>query len=183
VFHPRAAKARGVKLRGFRGVLPTAEHHHMAVQAKKAAAAARAADLASLIRDIREVGATSHRAIARELDAREVPAAGGGAGARKRREFFPLQRHPEHTRLRSENSRPIAAPICATSLAARSRSSRAISDACRLAGTVMAGAGTAAAVRRASPSLPASSTALVISSANNGMPSVRSMYPAGRSPE
>ena len=71
MFHPRAAKARGVKLRGFRGVLPTAEHHHMAVQAKKAAAAARAADLASLIRDIREVGATSHRAIARELDARE----------------------------------------------------------------------------------------------------------------
>ena len=55
-----AAKARGMKVGGFRGVLPTAEHHHMAVQAKKAAAA-RAADLASLIHDIREAGATSLR--------------------------------------------------------------------------------------------------------------------------
>ena len=33
------------------------------------------------------------------------------------------------------NSRPIAAPICATSLAGPSRSSRAIREACRLAGT------------------------------------------------
>ena len=74
-----------------------------------------------------------------------------------------------------ENSRPIAAPICATSLAGPSRSSRAISEACRLAGTARAGDGTAAAVRRASPSLSASSTAFVISSTNSGMPSVRSM--------
>ena len=57
-----------------------------------------------------------------------------------------------------ENSRPIAAPICATSLAGPSRSSRAISDACRLAGTARVGDGTAAAVRRASPSPLASST-------------------------
>ena len=74
-----------------------------------------------------------------------------------------------------ENSRPIAAPICATSLAGPSRSSRAISDACRLAGTARAGDGIAAAVRCAAPSLSASSTALVISSTNRGMPSVRSM--------
>ena len=73
-----------------------------------------------------------------------------------------------------ENSRPIAAPICATSLAGPSRSSRAISEACKLAGTARAGDGTAATVRRASPSLSASSTALVISSTNSGMPSVRS---------
>ena len=65
-----AAKARGMKVGGFRGVLPTAEHHRMAAQAKKAAAA-RAADLASLNRDIREAGVTSLRAIARELNARE----------------------------------------------------------------------------------------------------------------
>ena len=45
-----------------------------------------------------------------------------------------------------ENSRPIAAPICATSLAVPSRSSRAISDACKLAGTARAGDGTAATV-------------------------------------
>ena len=38
----------------------------------------------------------------------------------------------------------MAAPICATSLADPSRSSRAISDACRLAGTASAGDGMAA---------------------------------------
>ena len=47
------------------------------------------------------------------------------------------------------------------------------------------GRGTAAAVRSAAPSLPASSTAFVISSTNSGMPSVRSMMScrmfAGRS--
>ena len=72
-----------------------------------------------------------------------------------------------------ENSRPMTAPICATSFAGRSRSSRAMSDACKLAGT--AGDGTAAAVHCAAPSLPASNTALVISSTKSGMPSVRSM--------
>ena len=42
------------------------------------------------------------------------------------------------------NSRPIAAPVCATSLAAGpSRSSRAISEACKVAGTDNAGCGTA----------------------------------------
>ena len=49
-----------------------------------------------------------------------------------------------------ENSRPIAAPICATSLAAPSRSRRAISEACRLAGTARAGGGT---VRNGPPRL------------------------------
>jgi hypothetical protein len=44
-----------------------------------------------------------------------------------------------------ENSRPIAASICATSLADPSRSSRAIRDACRLAGTASAEDGTSAA--------------------------------------
>jgi hypothetical protein len=60
-----------------------------------------------------------------------------------------------------------------------------MSDACRLAGTASAGERTAAAVRRASPSLSASRTAFVISSTNSGMPSVRSMMScrtlAGRS--
>jgi hypothetical protein len=72
-----------------------------------------------------------------------------------------------------ENSRPIVAPTCAISFADPSRSSRAISDACRLAGTASVGVGTEATVRCAAPSLPASSTALVISSTNRGMPSVR----------
>jgi len=77
-----------------------------------------------------------------------------------------------------ENSRPIAAPTCAASLAGPSRSSRAISDACRLSGIARAGDGTAATVRRAAPSLSASITAFVISSTNSGMPSVRSTIPA-----
>ena len=77
-----------------------------------------------------------------------------------------------------ENSRPIAAPICATSLAGPSRSSRAINEACKLAGTARAGDGTAATVRQAAPSPSASSTAFVISSTNRGMPSVRSMISA-----
>ena len=62
----------------------------------------------------------------------------------------------------------MVAPICATSLAEPSRSSRAISEACRLGGTDKAGDGTAAAVRCASPSLSASITAFVISSTNSG---------------
>ncbi len=74
-----------------------------------------------------------------------------------------------------ENSRPIAAPICANSLAGPSRSSRAINDACKVAGTADAREGTAATARSASPSPSASSTAFVISSTNRGIPSVRSM--------
>jgi hypothetical protein len=52
---------------------------------------------------------------------------------------------------------------------------RAISEACKLGGTVIAGNETEAAVSRASLSSSASNTAFVISSANNGMPSVRSI--------
>ena len=67
-----------------------------------------------------------------------------------------------------ESPRPIADSIYATSWAGPSRSSRAINEACRLAGTANAEDGTAATVCVASPSPSASSTALVISSANNG---------------
>ena len=69
----------------------------------------------------------------------------------------------------------MAAPICATSLAGPSRSSRAISEAWRLAGTANAGKERPLRSARAAPSLSASSTAFVISSTNSGMPSVRSM--------
>ena len=64
---------------------------------------------------------------------------------------------------------------CATSLAGPSRSSRAMSDACKLAGTGRVGNAAAARARSAESSRPASSTALVISSTNSGMPSVRSI--------
>ena len=60
-------------------------------------------------------------------------------------------------------------------LPSRSRAGRAaISEACKLAGTAKAEDGRAAAICCASPSLAVSNTALVISSTNNGMPSVRS---------
>ena len=65
-------------------------------------------------------------------------------------------------------------------LAGPRRSSRAISEACRLAGTAKAEDGTAATFCRALPSPSASSTALVISSTNSGMPSVRSMISCRR---
>jgi len=74
-----------------------------------------------------------------------------------------------------ENSRPIAAPICASSLAEPSRSSRAINEAWRLAGTVEEGGRIDPAVRSLDCSLSASRIAFVISSTNSGMPSVRSM--------
>ena len=74
----------------------------------------------------------------------------------------------------SENSRPMAAPICATSFAAPSRSSRAINEACRLAGTTKHGDGIVATSARARLRSSASNTAFVISSTNSGMPSVRS---------
>ena len=51
------------------------------------------------------------------------------------------------------NSRPIVAPICATSLAGPSRSSRAIRGACRLAGTASVGGRTSStsSARSAAP--------------------------------
>jgi CheY-like chemotaxis protein len=55
------------------------------------------------------------------------------------------------------------------------RSSRAIRDACRHAGTANAEEGTVAVRCSTPPWLSASTTAFVISSTNNGMPSVRSM--------
>ena len=58
---------------------------------------------------------------------------------------------------------------------APSLSSRAINDACKLAGTAIAEEGITAAVRVASSSESVSRTAFVISSTNNGIPSVRSM--------
>jgi hypothetical protein len=71
-------------------------------------------------------------------------------------------RHRSQQRMRELASDRAA--ICATSLAGPSQSRRAISDACRLAGTARAGDGTTATVRLASPSLSASRTAFVISS-------------------
>jgi DNA invertase Pin-like site-specific DNA recombinase len=73
-----AAKARGVRLGGFRGRAGTASDCAKARQARTTKAATRAADLVPLIRDIRARGATSLRAIARELNARGITAPRGG---------------------------------------------------------------------------------------------------------
>lgn len=73
-----AAKARGIRLGGFRGRAGTAEDCAKARTAKTMKAAARAADLAPVISDIRAGGATSLRAIARALDDRGITAPRGG---------------------------------------------------------------------------------------------------------
>jgi hypothetical protein len=81
-----AAKARGVKLGGNRGVVLTDAARYAGSKALKARANARAADLAPTIADIQASGARSLRAIAAALNARGIPTAtgsgkmGGGAG-------------------------------------------------------------------------------------------------------
>jgi hypothetical protein len=78
------------------------------------------------------------------------------------------------------NSRPSTAPICAISLAAGpSRSSRAISEACNVAGTDRAACDVVPSTATTrSPCAALSSTALVSSSTNSGTPSVRSTISA-----
>ena len=77
---------------------------------------------------------------------------------------------------RYENSRPSAAPICAISLVAASRSIRAINESCRVAGIASDGSGAMAMYRSpAARSCPNSNTVLVSSSTNNGTPSVLRM--------
>jgi DNA invertase Pin-like site-specific DNA recombinase len=74
-----AAKARGVKLGGFRaGAHVTPAAHEAAVQVITAKADARAADLAPIIAEIQASStAPSLRAIAAELNARGIPTARG----------------------------------------------------------------------------------------------------------
>lgn len=70
-----AAKARGVKLGGFRGFKVDGRLGNAAKQAK---AAARAADLKPVIEGIRTQGVTSANGIARALNAAGIPTARGG---------------------------------------------------------------------------------------------------------
>jgi len=73
-----AAKRRGVKLGGFRGVKFTAKHIKLAVAARREKAAQRAADLAPVLQELQAAGFESLRAIAAGLDERGIPAARGG---------------------------------------------------------------------------------------------------------
>jgi DNA invertase Pin-like site-specific DNA recombinase len=73
----QAAKARGTKLGGDRGVIPSQKCHDLAVEALQARAAARAADIAPIIRELQEDGADSLRAIAEGLNEAGIPTARG----------------------------------------------------------------------------------------------------------
>ncbi|HYH82503.1 MAG TPA: recombinase family protein [Longimicrobium sp.] len=75
-----AAKAKGVKL-GNPANLSDEDRRagsKLAVQARKAKAAARTADLAPILAEIQASGATSLRQIAAALNARQIPTARGG---------------------------------------------------------------------------------------------------------
>jgi DNA invertase Pin-like site-specific DNA recombinase len=72
-----AAKKRGKKLGGDRGVLPTAKSSAAARKARQALADARAADIAPLVKQLQEAGKTSLRAIAAGLNEQRIPTARG----------------------------------------------------------------------------------------------------------
>ena len=72
-----AAKKRGKKLGGFRGVSPSARHRAKAIAARNERADARVADLAETIKELQASGATSLRAIAAGLNERGIPTARG----------------------------------------------------------------------------------------------------------
>jgi DNA invertase Pin-like site-specific DNA recombinase len=72
-----AAKRRGVKLGGNRGVTPSAKMHAASKKALQARADARAADIAPAIAELRAAGARSLQAIANGLNAKRIPTARG----------------------------------------------------------------------------------------------------------
>ena len=72
-----AAKQRGQKLGGDRGVVPTAKSSALARKALEAQADARAADIAPLVKQLQEAGKTSLRAIAAGLNEQRIPTARG----------------------------------------------------------------------------------------------------------
>jgi DNA invertase Pin-like site-specific DNA recombinase len=73
----QAAKARGVRLGGYRGGLPSQAARERSLARRKAIAAARAADLAPVIDELRQAGVTSLGAIARALSERGIRTARG----------------------------------------------------------------------------------------------------------
>ena len=73
-----AAKRRGTTLGGFRGVVPTKKMRAMGLEALKARAEAKAADLAPIIKELQAAGKTSLRAIAAGLNEQGIPTARGG---------------------------------------------------------------------------------------------------------
>src|SRR5215216_6270787 len=74
-----AAKVRGVKLGGNRGVIISAEAREISRKARHAASEARAADLAPVVAELQAAGVTSLGGLARGLTERSIPTARGGA--------------------------------------------------------------------------------------------------------
>lgn len=74
-----ASKARGKRLGGFRGYVPTEADRARSALARREKAASRAADLAPMIDEIRAGGTTSASGIAAELTRREIPTPRGSA--------------------------------------------------------------------------------------------------------
>ena len=73
-----AAKARGVKLGGFRGVAIGDQGRATSAASRTAAAKARAADVLPIVEEVRASGVTSLGGIAKALSERGVPTARGG---------------------------------------------------------------------------------------------------------
>ena len=73
----RAAKRRGVKLGGNRGVTPTTRMRKLAAETLQRRTAARVADLAPIIKELQAAGKTSLRAIAAGLNDAGIPTARG----------------------------------------------------------------------------------------------------------
>lgn len=74
-----AAKARGVKMGGYRGHAFTEDDHAAAAAGRKAKGDAQAARLAPTIARLREAGITSATGIAKALTERGIPTARGGS--------------------------------------------------------------------------------------------------------
>ena len=75
----QAAKARGTVLGGYRGRAFTDADHAAAKQARQASAAARGADLAPIVADMRAKGVTSLGGLAKALTEAGIPTARGAS--------------------------------------------------------------------------------------------------------
>jgi DNA invertase Pin-like site-specific DNA recombinase len=73
-----AAKARGTKLGGFKGVGPSDGDRAASLQLRRETARARPLDLAPIVKELRDAGARSLGDIAKGLMVRGIPAARGG---------------------------------------------------------------------------------------------------------
>ena len=73
-----AAKARGVKIGGFRGRSPTDQDRMLSAVARSNSATRRAMQLAPLLNNLRQSGATTLQALASGLNARSITAPRGG---------------------------------------------------------------------------------------------------------